>query len=355
MESAEFKFFVIKEKIKNLYDLRYDNTSIDKLLVQLKKHLHDKLIAISVRGLETGKNDFYFKQNPYSFKQVALYWESKEIFTSPIRQYYIKLYVDHNKVPLRVCNMDWIKGYDERLPIGKEEDFNFNVELAYDLMEDVLVEETKCFMVSAFCGYNPSSSWTARAYFKLIVEIEVGAHDLFLHSGLSNLTDFGKNHLTEVKNSFLDIINFNKLDINQLFLSKSKVLEISRKAENQVRNIHKIRDVGDAYVNEALLANIIQNIFPDSIRQYRAKWLGKYIIDIFIPSKNIAIEYQGEQHYKPVKRFGGEKKLIQQMLRDDFVRQKCKQNGITLIEWPYYDKVTEGTVKIVINQFLNDK
>lgn len=352
MESSKFRFVVIKEKIKNLYDLRYDNTAIDKLLVRLKKHLHDRLVSISVRGLDTGKNDFYFKQNPYTFKQVALYWESKELITGPIRQYYIKLYVDRDKVPLRVCNMDWIKGYDESLEIGKEEDFNFNIELAYDLMEEVLVEETKCFMVSAFCGYNPSSSWTARAYFKLIVEIKVGAHDLFLHSGLNNLTDFGKNHLDEVRKSFLNIINVNKIDINQLFLSKSKVLEISRKAENQIRNNHNIRAVGDAYVNELLLANIIQTIFPDSIRQYRAKWLGKYIIDIFIPSKNIAVEYQGEQHYKPVKRFGGENKLNQQKLRDDIVRQKCKQNGIILIEWPYYDKVTEETVKKVFQQYV---
>lgn len=351
MESSEFKFVVIKQKIKNLYDLRYDNTSIDKLLVKLKKHLHDKLIAISVRGLDTGKNDFYFKQNPYTFKQVALYWESKEFNTCPIRQYYIKLYLDRNKVPLRVCNMDWIKGYDESLEIGKEEDFNYNVELAYDLMEEVLEKETKSFMVSAFCGYNPSSSWSARAYFKLIVELKVEAHDLFLHSGLSNLTDFGKNHITEVRSSFIDIINLNKLDINQLFLSKSNVLEISRKAENQVRSNHNIRNVGDAYVNEVLLANIIQNIFPDSIRQYKSKWLGKYIIDIFIPSKSIAIEYQGEQHYKPIKRFGGEKKLYQQKLRDEIVRLKCKQNGITLIEWPYYDKVTEETVKKVLQQY----
>ena len=107
-----------------------------------------------------------------------------------------------------------------------------------------------------------------------------------------------------------------------------------------------------AYVNELLLANIIQTIFPDSIRQYRAKWLGKYIIDIFIPSKNIAVEYQEEQHYKPVKRFGGEIELNQQRLRDDIVRQKCKQNGIILIEWPYYDKVTEETVKKVFQQYV---
>ena len=31
----------------------------------------------------------------------------------------------------------------------------------------------------------------------------------------------------------------------------------------------------------------------------------KQHIDIFIKDINTAIEYQGEQHYKPVERFGG--------------------------------------------------
>ena len=352
MESPYFKFEVNKQKIKNFYDLKYDNTSIDKLLVLIKNHLHDKIVAFSVRGIETGKNDFYFKQNPYTFKQVALFWESRELSIIPTRLYYIKLYVNRNQVPMRVCNMDWIKGYDESLEVGKEEDFNFNVELAYDLMEEVLVENTKSFMVSAFCGYNPSSTWPARAYFKLIVEIEVVALDLFLHSGLSNLTDFGKNHIDEVRQAFLNIINTNRIDITPLFINKPKVLFISREAENQVRDKNNIRAVGDAYVNEVLLSNIILSIFPDSIRQYRAKWLGKYILDIFIPSKKIAIEYQGEQHYKPVKRFGGETKLNSQMMRDEIVRMKCKQNGILLIEWPYYNKVTKDSVTKVFQQYL---
>lgn len=33
---------------------------------------------------------------------------------------------------------------------------------------------------------------------------------------------------------------------------------------------------------------------------------GKAHIDFYIPSLNLAIEYNGIQHYKPVERFGGE-------------------------------------------------
>jgi very-short-patch-repair endonuclease len=340
-----FNFAVNFKKIKNLYDVRYDKTSIDRLVIKLKKHLHDKLIAISVRGLDTGKNEYFFKQNPYTFKQIALCWKSNYPEKVPYRQYYLKLYLDYYKLPLRICNMDWIKGFDKNLEIGNEEDFNYNIEFSYNLIEEVLKECSRNFMVSVFCGYNPASSWPARAYIKLIVDLNVGPNDLFMHSGLTNLTDFGLNQIDEVKNTFIDIINNEGIDISPLFLNKSKVLQITRRAENIVRQYYKIKDVGDSFVNETLLANLVSSIFPDAIRQYRGKWLGKYILDIYIPSKRLAIEYQGEQHYKPIKRFGGEEKLIKQKERDLKVRQICNQNGITLLEWPYERKVTNRTVE----------
>ena len=339
-----FVFTVDLNKIKNLYEVQYDNTSIDKLVIRLKKHLHDKLIAVSVRGIDTGKNDFYFKQNPYTFKQIALFWESSSTNLEPSRQYYLKLYLDFYKLPLRICNMGWIKGFDNNLGIGLEDDFNYNVELSYNLIEEVVKETSRNFMVSAFCGFNPSSSWSARAYIKLIVNLDVGPNDLFMHSGLTNLTDFGRNYLDEVKMAFTDLIKTDNVDINQMFLYKNKVMQITRKSENVVRKKHNLRDVGDSFVNEALLSNIVLSIFPDTIRQYRSKWLGKYILDIYIPSKRIGIEYQGEQHYRPVKRFGGEEKHLKQKERDSIVRQKCKENGIILLEWPFEKKITEKAV-----------
>lgn len=39
--------------------------------------------------------------------------------------------------------------------------------------------------------------------------------------------------------------------------------------------------------------------------EYSPDWLGKQRFDIYIPKYNIAIEYNGEQHYKPIARFGG--------------------------------------------------
>ncbi len=96
-------------------------------------------------------------------------------------------------------------------------------------------------------------------------------------------------------------------------------------------------------------------MFPDTIRQYKPKWLGKFAIDIFVPSLNLAIEYNGEQHYKSIERYGGEEKLKKQQERDKFVRKKCKENNIILIEWHYENKITELNVREKYSQYIDLK
>ena len=57
--------------------------------------------------------------------------------------------------------------------------------------------------------------------------------------------------------------------------------------------------------------------------------------DFYIPEKNICIEYQGKQHYEPVKHWRGEKGFKNLKIRDQIKRDFCKENNIRLIEIPY--------------------
>ena len=76
------------------------------------------------------------------------------------------------------------------------------------------------------------------------------------------------------------------------------------------------------------------------IQQYKDKWLDKQSLDFFLPDYNIAIECQGEQHFKPLK-FGNisEEKAFEkfrvQIENDKIKYEKCKKNGIKLL---YYTK-----------------
>ena len=84
-------------------------------------------------------------------------------------------------------------------------------------------------------------------------------------------------------------------------------------------------------VNEIKLLNYItNNINHKVISQYKCDWLGEQSIDIFIPDINVGIEYQGIQHFKPVKYFGGIKKYEYMVSKDKEKFEKCKKNGIKL-------------------------
>lgn len=52
---------------------------------------------------------------------------------------------------------------------------------------------------------------------------------------------------------------------------------------------------------------------------------------------NVAIEYDGELHYKAIKHFGGEDSLTETQRRDRIKDKYCADNGIPLIRIPYWD------------------
>lgn len=58
-------------------------------------------------------------------------------------------------------------------------------------------------------------------------------------------------------------------------------------------------------------------------------------IDFFIPSISLAIEFNGKQHYAPIKYYGGEKAYNEQKERDYSLKKYCKEHKIKLIEIPY--------------------
>ena len=69
--------------------------------------------------------------------------------------------------------------------------------------------------------------------------------------------------------------------------------------------------------------------------------------DFFIPSQNILIEYQGQQHYQPVDYFGGETTFKRQQNHDKMKVDYAKNNDYNLIAVPY----TEDTF-IKIKKYL---
>lgn len=59
------------------------------------------------------------------------------------------------------------------------------------------------------------------------------------------------------------------------------------------------------------------------------------VVDFYVIQYNLFIEYNGEQHYKPINAFGGEESFYKQQERDMALRQYCKEHNINLLEISY--------------------
>jgi hypothetical protein len=116
--------------------------------------------------------------------------------------------------------------------------------------------------------------------------------------------------------------------------------DIAREAENVLRKRRGIPAVGEGWVEETALFYAIKEALPTYRvhHHYTAQWLGRQHLDIYIEDLDLGIEYQGEQHDRPVEFFGGEEGWRMAQERDARKRRLCRQYGVHLLEVrPGYD------------------
>ena len=69
--------------------------------------------------------------------------------------------------------------------------------------------------------------------------------------------------------------------------------------------------------------------------------------DFYLHNYNIAIEYDGKQHFEPIDYFGGQEAFEKTAKHDNVKNEYCKNNGITLLRIPYFKDV-----EVELNNFL---
>lgn len=115
----------------------------------------------------------------------------------------------------------------------------------------------------------------------------------------------------------------------------------------QIPKVH-MNGFGCKNCNESRGEKFIDNFFKNTniktIRQYSFKDC-RYKLplpyDFYLPELNTCIEFQGIQHYKPVKLFGGELAFVECKLRDDIKQNYCNNNNINLVIVKYDDNIEE--------------
>ena len=115
---------------------------------------------------------------------------------------------------------------------------------------------------------------------------------------------------------------------------------VVRECENIVREEKGLPKVGEGWISETKLFRDLCVSFPNErvVHQARLAWLGQQHLDIYFPARNVAVEYQGAQHERPIEFFGGEKAFKKQQERDRRKRRLCKEHGCRMIyAYPGYD------------------
>ena len=85
---------------------------------------------------------------------------------------------------------------------------------------------------------------------------------------------------------------------------------------------------------------------------YRPEFLKKMELDIFIKELNLGIEHQGQQHFKPIKHWGGEESLKKVQHRDKLKADLCKKNKVNLLCINYDEEITKEKIDKKIKSFL---
>ncbi|MFA4843964.1 MAG: hypothetical protein WC632_03320 [Candidatus Margulisiibacteriota bacterium] len=159
--------------------------------------------------------------------------------------------------------------------------------------------------------------------------------------GTHNIRYTGRKH-------FIGGRYFYEIDLLRKNVDKGKYLgnaflelvdDILREAENLLRENHNLPRIGEGWVSEVALFNLVKKKYKDAQLHGSPDWIKPQHLDIYIPSKNIAFEYQGRQHYEPVAFFGGINSFTRLKKLDRRKAKRCKSNNAVLIEWKYDDPI----------------
>jgi hypothetical protein len=110
-------------------------------------------------------------------------------------------------------------------------------------------------------------------------------------------------------------------------------------------------------VSETLLYQIVSRLVrPERVlRHFRPDWLEGLELDLYLPDRRLAIEYQGQQHFYPIAAWGGIGALKGLRRRDAKKARACQQNGVRLVTFDYTEPLTDDHVHKGLVESLEDR
>jgi len=198
---------------------------------------------------------------------------------------------------------------------------------------------------------------------KIEIKIICPIHGIFIQRPDNHLNGngcpkcVGKNRTTEEFNNIANMIHNNKYTYPDEYInatSKIKIICPIHGIFKQTPSSHINNKQGCPFCIESKGEIIIKQILNDKNIKYESekrfkncKYKNLLPFDFYLPNYNICIEFDGIQHFKSIKYFGGEKRLIEQKIKDKIKNEHCKNNNIHLLRIRYDENVEEK-----LNRFL---
>lgn len=133
-------------------------------------------------------------------------------------------------------------------------------------------------------------------------------------------------------------------DASYNILQTMPISELNNKINELYSELIANNTIDSKWLNEKSLFQLVKKKYKKALFQYSPEWLFPQSFDIFIPELNIAIEYQGIQHYKPIDYFGGDEGFKHRQELDLKKKQLAQNNNIKLIEWLYNESIDLETL-----------
>ena len=103
-----------------------------------------------------------------------------------------------------------------------------------------------------------------------------------------------------------------------------------------------------SFLFNKLKEHFVQEDILYEVTNHYLSWLGRKRLDIYFPKYNIAVEYDGEQHFMPIDYFGGEVKFQETVIADTYKNELCAKNGCMLFRIKY--GYTDSDFKNLVNK-----
>lgn len=259
----------------------------------------------------------------------------------------------------------------ENKPIGKKKTIVYEVEATYDKKFFCAAKLADNAICIRYNGDRDVFNVTFRAvdvelvalmYYNLLSFFNASSSDYIIafdflckHHFLSYLSErisrFNSKMFSRYKNPRYSTETFLKyrdmvLVIEEItdYLQNAIKASYKKKLSAVYKSIYAEGRVPTKWSREYKFYLLVKRFVPDVVFQYTCSWLGKQRFDVFSPSLNLALEYQGKQHYVAVDFFGGSDGLHDNQMRDDTKRRLANEHNVLLLEWKYSYHMSRFTV-----------